>query len=210
MQNTGVTVAPSPDPIQGLFNWGIIILIVASVVAIIIWVYKIGFPEIEKGQTRKPQLGVVILAILAVLSPEAIQIYPGPETPDIFLVAMWLNTISIILAGHGFNLSFFFVAIPITLLRLVFPLMMYRYYRSMTSRKRVLLAGVLVELPMLIFGYPLLILLIVGLVILWFVPVPAGPAGWPEHEESEESKQGPSEEENTETSKEEMRNSTHS
>ncbi|MEE8632624.1 MAG: hypothetical protein V3T10_04885, partial [Candidatus Bathyarchaeia archaeon] len=99
---------------------------------------------------------------------------------------------------------------PITLLRLVFPLMMYRYYRSMTSRKHVLLAGVLVELPMLIFGYPLLILLVVGLVILWFVPVPAGPASWPEHEESEESKQGPSEEKNTQTSKEEMRNSTHS
>ena len=188
MQNTGITVPPPSDPFQGFFNLGIIILIVAGIVTFTVWVYKIGFPEMEKGQTRKPQLGVIILAILAILSPEAIRIYSSPEGSYIDLAAMWLNIISIVLEGNIFNTSFFFVAIPITLLRLVFPLMMYRYYRSMTSRRKVIATGVLVDLPMLIFGLPLLILLIVGLTILWFVPVPKRPISWPEHEVSGESK----------------------
>ncbi|MBY8998728.1 MAG: hypothetical protein KGD60_13440 [Candidatus Thorarchaeota archaeon] len=183
IQNIGVTWAPPPDPIQVFSNWGIIILIVASVSAIVVRVYKIGFPEIEKGQTRKPQLGVIILVILAILSPEAIRVYSSPEEP-IFMTAMWLRTISIVLEGYSFHPSFFFVAIPLTLLRLVFPLMMYRYYRSMTSRSYVIIAGVLVELPMLMFGFPLLIPLIVGLAILRFVPVPKRPISWPEQEES--------------------------
>ena len=183
MQNTRITVAPPTDPFPILIFGSIIILIVAIVVAIFIRVYNIGYPEIEKGQTWKPQLGVFILVILAVLSPEAIQIYPGSETPEIFLVAMWLNVLSIVLAGHSFNLSFFFVAIPITLFRLIFPLMMYRYYRSMTSRKSVLVTGILVELPMLLFGIPLLILLIVGLLILGLLPVPPGSASWLEQKE---------------------------
>ena len=187
MQTTGITWAPTPDPIQVLTNWGIILLIVAIVVAIVVRVYMIGFPEIEKDQTRKPQVGVIILVILAILSPEAIRVYSSPEEP-IFLAAMWLRTISIILAGYSFNTSFFFVAIPLTLLRLIFPLMMYRYYRSKTSRSYVVIAGVLVELPMLIFGYPLLILLIVGLAMLRFVPVPVSkrPVIWPEHEDESE------------------------
>ena len=184
MQNTGITWAPTPDPIQVITIWGVIILIVAIVVAIILRVYKIGFPEIEKGQTNMPQLGVIILVILAIFSPEAIRFYA-----DTSLAAMWLNYISMVLEGSISNhLSFFFAAIPLTLLRLVFPLMMYRYYRSMTSRRNVIIAGVLVELPMLLFGYPLLILLIVGLAIIGFVPVPVSkrPVSWPEHEESSE------------------------
>jgi len=198
MQNTGITVPTSPDPIQGLFNpiSGLLILIAVSIVAIAVWVYKIGFPEIEKGQTRKPQLGVIILVILAVLSPEAIRI--GTE---ISLAAMWLNVLSILLAGDGFMPTFFLFAIPITLLRLFFPLMMYRYYRGMTSRIRVLLTGVFVELPMVLLGIPLLILLIVGLVILGLVPVPKRPVSWLEHEESGESEQGTSEEENGNSSR---------
>ena len=189
MQNTGITWAPTPDPIQALTNWGIIILIVACVFAIVIRAYKIGFPEIEKGQTKKPQLGVIILVVLAIFSPEAIRIYIGPGAPDTSLAAMWLNYLSMVLEGSISNhLSFFFAAIPITLLRLVFPSMMYRYYRSMTSRSYVIIAGVLVELPMLIFGYPLLILLIVGLAMLRFVPVPVSkrPVIWPEHEDESE------------------------
>ncbi len=183
MQNTVTTWAPTPDDtIQVFYNWGIIILIIASVAAIVIGVYKIGFPEIEKGQTRKPQLGVIILVILAILSPEAIRLYSGPSS----LVAMWLDTMSIVLVGYSFNTSFFFTAIPITLVRLVFPLMMYRYYRGMTSRTNVIISGVLVELPMLIFGYPLLILLIVGLVIIGFVPVSRRPISWLDNEKSGE------------------------
>ncbi len=182
MQNTVTTWAPTPDdPIQVFYNWGIIILIITIIVAIIVRAYMIGFPEIEKGQTRKPQLGVIILVILAIFSPEAIRFYA-----DTSLAAMWLNTISIVLEGHSFNTSFFFVAIPITLLRLVFPLMMYRYYRGMTSRSYVIISGVLVELPMLIFGYPLLILLIVGLVIIGFVPVPRSIVSWSDNEKSGE------------------------
>ncbi len=184
MQNIGITWAPTPDPFQVSFNWGIVILIVASVIAIVVRVYMIGFPEIEKGQTRKPQLGVIILTILAIFSPEAISVYSSPEGPDIFLVAMWLNTMSIVLAGYSFNTSFFFIAIPLTLFRLTFPLMVYRYYRSMTSRRSVILTGIFVELPMLILGYPLLILFIVGLAVLWFVPVPISkrPVIWSEHD----------------------------
>ena len=103
---------------------------------------------------------------------------------DIHFTAMWFNVTSIALAGYGFNASFFLFAIPITLLRLVFPAMMYRYYRNMTSRGSVILTGVLAELPMLLFGIPLLIPLIVGLPILGLLPVPKGPTSWPEQKES--------------------------
>ena len=183
MQNTITTWAPTPDdPIQVFYNLGIIILIIASVAAVVVRVYMIGFPEIEKGQTRKPQLGVIILVILAILSPEAIRIYPGSSS----LAAMWLDYILTALDGSSYHSSFFFAAIPITLLRLVFPLMMYRYYRGMTSRRNVIISGVLVELPMLIFGYPLLILLIVGLVIIGFVPVSRRLVSWSDNERSGE------------------------
>jgi len=166
MQNAGITVY-TPDPFQVTIFGGIIILIVVCIVAIGVWVYKIGFPEIEKGQTRKPQLGVIILVILAILSPEAISILTDAVgTQFLYVIAMWLNTIGITLAGYSFNTSFLFIAIPLTLLRLGYPTMVYRYYRSMTSRRYVIITGVLVELPALLFGIPLLILFIVGLLIL--------------------------------------------
>ena len=187
MQNTGITVPPTPDPNQVLSNWGIIILIIASIVAIILWVYKIGFPEIEKGQTIKPQIGVTVLVLLAIFGPEAIRISADSMgSPEIVLTTMWITVINIVLAGDGFNLSFFFVAIPLTTLRLVFPVMVYRYYRGMTSRKSVIVTGLLVELPMLLFGIPLLLLLIVGLIMLGLLPVPRGTTRWPDSEGSEQ------------------------
>ncbi|MCK5239509.1 MAG: hypothetical protein KAR33_08185 [Candidatus Thorarchaeota archaeon] len=183
LQITDITV-PSPDPFQGAIFGSIILLIVASVVAISVWVYRIGYPEIEKGQTKMPQISVIILVIIAVVGPEAIRIsYDSSGTQDIYLTAMWLNIVSIVLAGNAFNASFFVFAIPLTLLRLTFPTMVYRYYRSMTTRKRVLITGVVVELPMLLFGLPLLLLLIVGLLIAGLLPIPKGPTTWLDHKE---------------------------
>ncbi len=182
MQITSITTY-IPNPSQAITFGSLAILVLAIVVAITFWVYKISYPEIEHGQTKKPQFGVFILTILAILGPEAIRITTDSMgTQDIFVTAIWLNTLGIVLAGHSFNSSFFFIAIPITLLRLVYPVMVYRYYRSMTSRTYVLIAGVLVELPMLLFGFPLLILLIVGLLIVRLLPVPKGSTSWPEEQ----------------------------
>ncbi len=183
MQPSDITVPPINNPLLVSILGSIIILIVAVLASIVIWVYRIGYPENAKGQTKVPQICVIILTLLAVFSPEAISFQStSTGTQETYLVAMWFNILGIILAGHAFNLSFFVIAIPLTILRVGFPLMVYRYFRRMESRRRVLVYGLLAELPSLLFGIPLLIVLVFGSLAIFLIPLPIGPTGWLEQE----------------------------
>ncbi|MCK5264062.1 MAG: hypothetical protein KAR03_00510, partial [Candidatus Thorarchaeota archaeon] len=99
---------------------------------------------------------------------------------------------------------FFLVGLPFMFLRLVFVYNIYKYYLGATTRKRVVITGILAELQFAlislaiipfglsspgiaaILSIPIPILLIVGLLMLRYIPKPKGISEWTELDEDKD------------------------
>ena len=157
--------------------------------------------------SMKPNLTILIasLLIVAIFAPSNLNLYPELDS-DYFthLVGMSWDITGLSFGSMIFSFGFFLVALPFMFLRFVFVYQVYKYYLGTTTRKRVIIAGVLGELQFAlislaiipfgmsseylaaIISIPIPILLLVGLAILRFVPQPDRISEWTELEKDKD------------------------
>ena len=145
-----------------------------------------------------------ILLLIAMFAPSNLNFYPEPGTSDFtHLIAMSWDVVGFSIRGAMVGFVYFLVGLPFMFLRLVFVYQVYKYYLGITTRKRVVIAGILGEvqfalislalLPVCyinpnlaaIISIPIPILLLVGLMILRFVPRAARISEWTELEDKD-------------------------
>ncbi len=149
--------------------------------------------------SMKPSLTVLIVSLLliALFGPSNLNMYL--ELGQIYLVGMSWE-----LGSFMLSFTFFLVGLPFMFLRLVFVYQVYKYYLGTTSRKRVVITGILGELqfPLIslllvpicllnpglavIISIPIPILLIAGLLVLRYIPKPKGTSEWTELDEDKD------------------------
>ncbi|MHA2143058.1 MAG: hypothetical protein ACXADC_11445 [Candidatus Thorarchaeota archaeon] len=157
------------------------------------------------GEVRvKPWMITTTMFILAFFGPMSLNIYPGfgPfETDMIYIFAMtyqFLNIFTLDLVV--FDLPLIMATALFSFMRPVFVYQLSRYYKGRTSRGRTIAVGIISELqmtiitglvllylissPIMAFVYmiaiPIPILLLLGLVFMWTVPVPEIHVPWKE------------------------------
>jgi hypothetical protein len=134
----------------------------------------------------KPSLStlVLLLLLIALFAPSHLNIYPSHGHISYYLIGMCWQIIELSLAGFVFSFLFFLVGLPFTFLRLVFVYQIYKYYLGTSSKKRVVITGIIAELQLFLIGLaiipiglsepliavvislPIPILLLVGLVVI--------------------------------------------
>ena len=149
--------------------------------------------------SMKPSLTVLIVSLLliALFGPSNLNMYL--ELGRIYLIGMSWE-----LGGVMLSFTFFLVGLPFMFLRLVFVYQVYKYYLGTTSRKRVLITGILGELqfPLIsllmipicllnpslavIISIPIPILLVAGLLMLRYIPRAQGVSGWTKLDEDKD------------------------
>lgn len=149
--------------------------------------------------SMKPSLTVLIVSLLliALFGPSNLNMYL--ELGQIYLIGMSWE-----LGGVMLSFTFFLVGLPFMFLRLVFVYQVYKYYLGTTSRKRVLIAGLLGELQFplisllmipicllnpslaIIISIPIPILLVAGLLMLRNIPRAQGVSGWTKLDEDKD------------------------
>ncbi|MCK5265317.1 MAG: hypothetical protein KAR03_06885, partial [Candidatus Thorarchaeota archaeon] len=133
--------------------------------------------------SMKPSLTVLIVSLLLItlFGPSNLNIYL--ELGRIYLIGMSWE-----LGSFMLSFTFFLVGLPFMFFRLVFVYQVYKYYLGTTSRKRVVITGILGELQFpiisllmipiclsnpnlaVIISIPIPILLIAGLLMLRYIP----------------------------------------
>jgi hypothetical protein len=161
----------------------------------------------EAGAIRvKPWMITTIMLILTFFGPMSLNIYPslGPfESDTIYIFAMTYQILNIFTWDFVmFDLPTIMVTALFSFMRLVFVYQLSRYYKGRTSRGRTIAVGIISELqmtiitglvllflmssPVMVFymiAVPIPILLLLGLVFMWTVPVPEIPGPWKELDE---------------------------
>ncbi len=147
----------------------------------------------------KPSLSVLIVSLLliALFGPSNLNIYLEHDAL-IYLIGMSWEIIGLSFGDLLFSFTFFLVGLPFMFLRLVFVYTIYKYYLGATTRKRVVITGILAELQFAlislaiipiglsspgiaaILSIPIPILLVVGLLMLRYIPKPKGTSEWTE------------------------------
>ncbi|TFH11649.1 MAG: hypothetical protein E4H14_00385 [Candidatus Thorarchaeota archaeon] len=152
----------------------------------------------KQSRFQNPLLWGTMMAILALLAPVSLTIsFREYETIYTFSALIWHGTR---FSTGIFRMENFFGAfLPILCLRLASALQTANYYRGNTTRKRTALIILIGEGPYLLsnivalFSFlqlpglliiPLPIQMIVGLLILWRLPLPEPTKPWKEKEES--------------------------
>lgn len=185
-------------------------IIVPLVTDVFLFIVLIGlFTYILQRQSRsqknlntssmKPSLTVLIVSLLLItlFGPSNLNIYL--ELGRIYLIGMSWE-----LGSFMLSFTFFLVGLPFMFFRLVFVYQVYKYYLGTTSRKRVVITGILGELQFpiisllmipiclsnpnlaVIISIPIPILLIAGLLILRYIPKPKGISEWTELDEDKD------------------------
>ena len=161
--------------------------------------------RLQKGldtSSMKPSLTVLLVSLLliAMFGPSNLNIYLEPlRVASLYLIGMSWE-----LGGFGLSFTFFLVGLPFMFLRFVFVNQVCKYYLGTTSRKRVVIAGILSELqfPLIslaivpfglvspglaaIISIPIPILLFVGFLMLRYIPRSKGVTEWTELDEGKE------------------------
>ncbi|MFX0108586.1 MAG: hypothetical protein ACFE7R_09900 [Candidatus Hodarchaeota archaeon] len=204
-----VTVtAPDSSPFPTYTVLGDVLLFCIIIGVIVYWLHGRGKTQqavIPSDMPLSPTAITVILLLLAMFGPMALNIYPRVGNDPIFYLAgmSWM-IIALTITDSFFGFMLFLQSIPFAFLRLVFVYQIYRYYRRKSSRKRTIIVGVLSEIQITIIGiiilpltlvYPFLaimipvpipLLLLTALGIMRYVPVPGPPDGWSDLEEKQE------------------------
>ncbi len=149
--------------------------------------------------SMKPSLTVLIVSLLLItlFGPSNLNIYL--ELGRIYLIGMSWE-----LGSFMLSFTFFLVGLPFMFFRLVFVYQVYKYYLGTTSRKRVVITGILGELQFpiisllmipiclsnpnlaVIISIPIPILLIAGFLMLRYIPKPKGISEWTELDEDKD------------------------
>ena len=151
------------------------------------------------ASNRAPIIGV-LMALIALFAPIAIAAYSYGSTYDINILSMlWQLSVNAYEINFYFISSYLFVIslfsmLPFLLLRVGFAVQMTRYYQGKTTKGKTAAAAVISELPFILlftismimmsiyggFGlsFPLPLLMIIGLLVLWRFPLPEATVPW--------------------------------
>lgn len=205
-----VTTVPTPDPaIMSIMLLNILIFILIVVYAAY-WLYKHGTTTSEQDESPKAQIakiGPALLLILTVTAPISFNIYINPErAPIVYVMGLWWMSIGISFTDVMFDPTLLLAGIPFAIPKFAFIYMIHRYLLGETTRRRVLLIGIISETPIPILGLiadllylggfvsitdimifiPIPLLLILGVLIVRFIPPLVKEKSWLEHVEAEE------------------------
>ena len=171
--------------------------------------------QTSKASSNRVQIVAILMTLIAFLAPVVVAGYSYGYSFYLNITAMlW----SIFIDEYGFHFQFINVyssiaMIPFLLFRVAFVYQITRYYQGKTTRGRTVVAAVLSEAPFLalyvvylftfaIYGglglnFPLPIMMVVGLLLLWRSPVQEvtvpwegidEPTPWWEEQQQEETK----------------------
>ncbi len=149
--------------------------------------------------SMKPNLTVLVISLLlvALFGPSNINMYLELDRVAFtYLIGMSWEVVGLSFGSFLFSFTYFLVGLPFMFLRLVFVYQIFKYYLGRTSRKRVVIAGILAELQFAlislaiipiglsssslaaILSIPIPILLIVGLIMVRYIPKSQGISEW--------------------------------
>ncbi|MHA1960500.1 MAG: hypothetical protein ACW99U_09725 [Candidatus Thorarchaeota archaeon] len=197
------TDVPGPDPLIFsivLLNALIFILFVAYSAH---WLYSKSEAQLDEDPSLKRVIARVapaVLLIIAMTAPVSINVYLNPERlPLVYVMGLWWMSIGLSLTDVLIEPMLLLGGIPLAIPRLAFVYMVHRFLMGQTTSKRVVLVGLLSELPIPILALiadlfqllnasqefmvfiPMPFLLIVGLLIIWFIPPLPREKSWIEH-----------------------------
>lgn len=167
---------------------------------------QIQSPKATDTSSMKPNLTLLIVSLflIALFAPSNLNIYLSDYYNSIYLIGMSWEIIGLYLGDFALSFTYFLVGLPFMFFRFVFVYYVYKYYQGHTTKKRVLISGILGELQFFLIGLaiipiglsnpyiaaivsvPIPILLIAGLVILRYVPRVKGTSDWTGSDESKE------------------------
>ncbi|MFW9807662.1 MAG: hypothetical protein ACFFFK_13120 [Candidatus Thorarchaeota archaeon] len=206
MQTTDITPQPGPSVLLFTVSNVLIIFFVISAIIYTLHFYKKPHMSLDiSGMAISPTTITTIMLIIALFGPVSINFYPDPWFgPMVYFCGMTWQTIGFNLSYLMFSALLLLVSIPFMFLRLVFVYQIYKYYQGLVTRKRTFIVGVLSEIqfPLITFfimpftignpsltsfiAIPIPLLLLVGLVILYFVNLPLPTDGWKELDTSQD------------------------
>ncbi|MGY5870916.1 MAG: hypothetical protein RTV72_01585 [Candidatus Thorarchaeota archaeon] len=163
--------------------------------------------KLPDTSSMKPSLTMLTstLLLIALFGPSNLNIYPIPgHIASLYLIGMSWEIIALSLSDFVFSFAYFLVGLPFMFLRLVFVYQVYKYYLGGTSRKRVVITGILGELQLFLIGLaiipvglinpdiaviisvPIPILLLAGLAMIRFYPRSQSVSEWTDLDEGKE------------------------
>ena len=146
-----------------------------------------------------------ILLLIAILGPAYLNVYPRTG----FYPAIVVFAMSWQISGYNLNIflfgpDFLLVAFLLMFLKFVFIYQLFKYYNHATTKNRVVTVGIISELQLTLIGLvviplaartpglavvlsiPIPVLLLIGLLVLKFIPAPPLLGDWEELEKPEE------------------------
>ena len=150
----------------------------------------------EKADSNRAQIIAILMTLIAFRAPFAMTVSSYGYSFYLNITAMiW----SMVMDEYGFSFQFLNIyslmaMIPFLMFRVAFVYQITRYYQGKTTRGRTTIAAVLSEAPILAIyvliiitsaiysgwglNFPLPIMMIVGLLLLWRFPVPEATVPW--------------------------------
>jgi len=199
-------VPPAPGP--PLSSLILELMIVSAFIAAAVYLlhrYDQLTPD-EEQDTRvvraKPWMITTIMLILVFFGPISLIIYSGMgfmgQAIYIFSMTWQISDIAT-MSFYMFDIPIVMAAFLLTFMRPVFVYQLSRYYKRRTTRGRTFAVGIISELQLTIItglvlpvpagaiaymiAVPLPILLLLGFIFMWLVPVPKTPVQWEELDE---------------------------
>jgi len=157
--------------------------------------------NVPDTSSMKPSLTVLIISLLLIVlfGPSNLNMYLELDRVAFtYLTGMSWEMVGLSFGSLFFSFTFFLVGLPFMFLRFVFVYQIFKYYLGKTSRKRVVIAGILAELQFAlislaiipiglsspsiaaILSIPIPILVIVGLMMVRYIPRSQGISEWTE------------------------------
>ncbi len=191
-------------------------MVIVTIIALAVYLIHRHDPPITEeakegvGFRIKPWMITATMFILAFYGPLSLNIYPGLgpfEAGMIYIFSMTYQVLNIFtLDIVVFELPIVMITALLAIMRPIFAYQMSRYYKGRTTRGRTIIVGIISELqmtiitgvvllylmtnPVMLFVYmiavPIPVLLLLGLVFMWTVPVPEIQAPWKELDEPKE------------------------
>ncbi|MHA2214206.1 MAG: hypothetical protein ACW992_13690, partial [Candidatus Thorarchaeota archaeon] len=172
------TDVPGPDPLIFsivLLNALIFILFVAYSAH---WLYSKSEAQLDEDPSLKRVIARVapaVLLIIAMTAPVSINVYLNPERlPLVYVMGLWWMSIGLSLTDVLIEPMLLLGGIPLAIPRLAFVYMVHRFLMGQTTSKRVVLVGLLSELPIPILALiaDLFQLLNASQEFMVFIPMP--------------------------------------
>ncbi|UCE11116.1 MAG: hypothetical protein JSW61_04040 [Candidatus Thorarchaeota archaeon] len=203
------TDVPAPDPLIFSIVMLNVLIFTLFVVYSAYWLYSKSEEEMDQDPSLKATLiriGPAVLVILAVTAPISINIYFDPERlPLVYVMGLWWMSIGLSLTDTMIDPLMLIAGIPLAIPRLAFVYMVHRFLIGQTTRRRVIMTGLFSELVMPILALvgnlyvimvasqeymifiPLPLLLVLGLLMIRFIPPMPREKSWIEYTSESQS-----------------------